>query len=173
MKCTAIALAALALVASSAQAAPALMSAEWTAQACEYWNTNPLLTTRLYEKEWIKNDLGRGYKIVHIYRTDCGIATQVEMKLVAKDNKTICVYGGAVQHPKMEHAADYTMHATTAKWAEWGAGKPSTFLPMKAMMTAALKFQGPKPEAMTVMEPFAEFLVLPGKIPYDKACPTK
>ena len=45
--------------ASAAQAAP-LMSAEWAAQACQYWNTNPALTTELAEK-WAKNDGGRGY----------------------------------------------------------------------------------------------------------------
>jgi putative sterol carrier protein len=169
MKYTSIALAALAAFATTANAAPAMMSAEWTAQACDAWNKDSTLTNGLADK-WIKNDSGRGYKIIHLYRTDCGEATQTEMKIVAKDGKAMCVYGGAVQNAKMEYASDYTMHATTERWGEMGAGE---YGPMKAMMFGKLKFAGPKVEAMTVMGPFESFLKLPGKIPGDKACPTK
>ncbi|MCA1979109.1 MAG: SCP2 sterol-binding domain-containing protein [Thiobacillus sp.] len=169
MKYATIAAALLAAFAGAAHAAPALMSAEWTAQACDAWNKDATLTNGLAEK-WIKNDAGRGYKIVHLYRTDCGEATQTEMKIVPKDGKAMCVYGGAVQNPKMDYAVDYTMHATTEKWNEMGAGE---YGPMKAMMFGRLKFQGPKMEAMSVMGPFEAFLRLPGKIPGDKACPTK
>jgi putative sterol carrier protein len=169
MKYTTIALAALALLSTAAQAAPPMMSVEWTAQACDAWNKDPLLTNGLGEK-WIKNDKERGYKIIHLYRTDCGEATQTEMKIIPKDGKAICAYGGAVQNPKMEYSADYTMHATTERWTEMGAGE---YGPMKAMMFGRLKFAGPKTEAMTVMGPFEAFLKLPGKIPGDKACPAK
>jgi putative sterol carrier protein len=169
MKYASIALAALAVFSSAAHAAPALMSAEWTTQACEAWNQDPTLTTGLGDK-WIKNDAGRGYKIIHMYRTDCGEATQTEMKIVPKDGKAICAYGGAVQTTKMEYTVDYTMHATTEKWEEMGAGE---YGPMKAMMFGRLKFIGPKVEAMTVMGPFETFLKLPGKVAYDKACPAK
>jgi putative sterol carrier protein len=169
MKFSSIALAALALSATAAHAAPPLMSAEWTAQACEYWNNDPTLTEGL-TKGWIQNDGGRGYKIIHLYRTDCGEATQTEMKIVLKDGKAICAYGGAVQATKMEYAQDYQMHATTERWTEMGNGD---YGPMKAMMFGKLKFVGPKVEAMKVMGPFETFLKLPGKIPFDKACPAK
>ena len=169
MKYASIALATLAVFSTAAHAAPPLMSAEWTAQACEAWNQDPTLTNGLGDK-WIKNDAGRGYKIIHMYRTDCGEATQTEMKIVPKDGKAICEYGGAVKATKMEYASDYTMHATTEKWGEMGAGE---YGPMKAMMFGRLKFIGPKVEAMTVMGPFETFLKLPGKVAYDKACPAK
>ncbi len=169
MKYTSIALAALAAFATTAHAAPAMMSAEWTAQACDAWNKDATLTDGLGDK-WIKNDSGRGYKIIHMYRTDCGEATQTELKIEPKDGKAICVYGGAVRNPKMEYASDYTMHATSERWGEMGAGE---YGPMKAMMFGRLKFAGPKVEAMTVMGPFETFLRLPGKIPGDKACPSK
>jgi len=169
MKYTTIALAALAVLASTAHAAPAMMSAEWTAQACDAWNKDATLTTGLADS-WIKNDKDRGYKILHLYRTECGAETQTELKIMAKDGKAMCVYGGAVQNAKMDHDVDYTMHATTERWNEMGAGE---YGPMRAMMFGRLKFTGPKMEAMGVMGPFEAFLRLPGKIPGDKACPTK
>ncbi len=169
MKYASIAAVLLTAFAGAAQAAPAMMSAEWTAQACDAWNKDAQLTSGLADK-WIKNDAGRGYKIIHLYRTDCGEATQTELKIVSKDGKSMCVYGGAVQNAKMDYAVDYTMHATTEKWDEMGAGE---YGPMKAMMFGRLKFTGPKMEAMSVMGPFEAFLKLPGKIPGDKACPAK
>ncbi len=169
MKYTSIALAALAVFATSAHAATAMWSVDYTAEACKAWNDDATLTTGLADK-WIKNDAGRGYKIIHIYRTECGEATQTEIKIIPKDGKAICAYGGAVQNPKMNYDVDYTMHATTEKWTEMGAGE---YGPVKAMMFGRLKFKGPKPEAMTVMGPFETFLKLPGKIAGDKACPAK
>jgi len=171
MKYSSIALAALAVFASAAHAAPPLMSAEWTAQACDVWNNDPTLTEGL-AKGWIQNDGGRGYKIIHLFRTDCGEATQTEMKIVLKDGKAICEYGGALRttNAEMKYASDYQMHATTERWTEMGAGE---YGPMKAMMFGKLKFVGPKVEAMKVMGPFETFLKLPGKIPFDKACPAK
>lgn len=106
MKYTTIALAALAVFATAAHAAPAMMSVEWTAQACDAWNKDATLTGGLGEK-WIKNDKGRGYKIIHLYRTDCGEATQTELKIAAKDGKAMCVYGGAVQNHQMDYAIKF------------------------------------------------------------------
>ncbi len=169
MKYASIAAILITAFAGAAHAAPAMMSAEWTAQACDAWNKDADLTTGLADK-WIKNDKDRGYKIIHLYRTDCGEATQTELKIVAKDGKAMCVYGGAVQNTRLDHAVDYTMHATTEKWNEMGAGE---YGPMKAMMFGRLKFTGPKMEAMSVMGPFEAFLKLPGKIAGDKACPAK
>jgi putative sterol carrier protein len=159
----------LAAFTAGAQAAAPMMSADWTAQACDAWNKDATLTDGLADK-WIKNDKGRGYKIVHLYRTDCGEATMTEMKIVAKDGKAMCVYGGAVQTTKLDLDADYVMHAETKRWNEMGAGE---YGPMKAMMFGRLKFSGPKMEAMSVMGPFEAFLRLPGKIPGDAACPAK
>ncbi len=169
MKYKSIALAVLAAFTTAAHAAPPMMSAEWTAQACDAWNKDSTLTDGLADK-WIKNNANRGYKIIHLYRTDCGEATQTEMKIEAKDGKAMCVYGGAIQNAQMDYAVDYTMHATTERWNEMGAGE---YGPMKAMMFGRLKFAGPKVEAMTVMGPFETFLRLPGKIAGDKACPAK
>lgn len=170
MKYTTITLAALAAFATPAAfAAPAMMSAEWTAQACDAWNKDATLTDGLAES-WIKNDKGRGYKIIHLYRTDCGESTKTELRIAPKDGKAMCVYGGAVQNTNLDASADYVMHATTERWNEMGAGE---YGPMRAMMFGRLKFVGPKMEAMGVMGPFEAFLRLPGKIPGDKACPAK
>jgi putative sterol carrier protein len=160
-----IALAALAV--TGAAQATSLMSADWAAQACKYWNTNSTLTDEL-GKSWINNNANRGYKIVHMYRSDCGPGYQAELKLVPKDGKAICDYGGAVQHTNLDLKADYVMYASTQRWHEMGAGE---YGPMKAMMFNRLKFDGPSVEAMGVMGPFGQFLLLPGKIPGDDSCP--
>ena len=162
-----LAAAVLAATGLSAHAAP-MMSAEYTAALCDAWNKTPTLTDGLAEK-WIKNDKGRGYKIVQLYRTDFGEATKTEMKIVAKDGKAVCAYGGAVQSTP-DLAVDYLMHADTDKWVEMGKGE---YGPMKAMMFGRLKFQGPKVEAMSVMGPFEAFLLLPGKVAGEKSCPAK
>jgi putative sterol carrier protein len=166
-KISLIAAGALALVAGAAHAAVPMMSAEWTAQACNAWNKDAQLTGGLADK-WIHNDKGRGFKIVHLFRTDCGAHTMTELKIIAKDGKAMCVYGGAVQMPNPDLEVDYEMNADTKKWREMGAGE---YGPMKAMMLGRLKFKGPKVEAMSVMGPFEAFLLLPGKIPGDDACP--
>lgn len=168
MKYASIALAALAAFATTAHATP-MMSVEWTAQVCDAWNKDPKLADGLAGK-WIGNNKNRGYKIIHLYRTDCGEDSKTELKIMDKDGKAMCVYGGAVQNARMDHSVDYTMHATTERWNEMGAGE---YGPMKAMMFGRLKFTGPKMEAMSVMGPFEAFLRLPGKIPGDKACPAK
>ncbi|MEW6133514.1 MAG: SCP2 sterol-binding domain-containing protein [Pseudomonadota bacterium] len=156
----------LAVSAAGAHAAPALMSAEWTAQACDAWNKDAALTDGLADK-WIRNDKGRGYKIVQMYRTDCGDEYITELKIMSKDGKAMCVYGGK-KTTAIDDDVDYLMHATTERWNEMGAGE---YGPMRAMMFGRLKFTGPKMEAMSVMGPFEAFLRLPGKIPSDQACP--
>jgi putative sterol carrier protein len=158
----------LALNVGMAHAATPLMSAEWTAEACDAWNKEAKLTDGLADK-WIHNDKGRGYKIIHMYRTDCGEATMTEMKIELKDGKAMCVYGGAVQN-KPDFDVDYEMHAETKRWREMGAGEHGA---MFEMMTNRLKFKGPKMEAMSVIGPFDAFLLLPGKVPGDDACPGK
>ncbi len=162
-------LALAALTGATAVQATPLMSADWAAQACQAWNANPILTNELAEK-WIKNNGGRGYKIIHMYRTDCGEATKVEIKIVPQGGKAICAYGGKVMNTTLNDSMDYVMHADTKKWREMGAGE---YGPMRAMMFGRLKFDGPKAEAMRVMGPFEQFLLMPGKVPGEDACPAK
>ena len=169
---TALALAASAgtALADTSSAAPVLMSADWAAQACTAWNSNPQLVSGLGGK-WIANNGKRGYKIIHIYRKDCKDSPQVELKIVPKDGKAWCAYGGKVMTPKLDSSYDYLMWAETDDWHDMGAGK---YGPMHAMMFGDLLFEGPKWEAMSVMGPFEQFLLLVGKVPSNESvCPAK
>lgn len=164
-------LAALALLcaAGSALAGP-LMGTDWAAAACEQWNQTPALLDGLGDA-WIKNDGGKGFKVIHLYRSDCGEASRVELRIAAKDGKARCSYGGKVENATLNPSADYTMHATTNRWIEMGRGD---YGPMRAMMFGRLEFVGPKMEAMSVMGPFEAFLLLVGKVPGDAAsCPAR
>ena len=162
--------AALAL-AGAAHAAPVLLSPDWAKAACEAWNKDPVLTDKLAESGWAKNDQGRGYKVMQVYRTDCGDRASAEMRIALKDGKAMCVYGGAVEAAKLESGSDYLMSAETARWLEMGKGE---YGPMKAMMLGRLGFEGPKMEAMGNMGPFENFLLLVGKVPGESAaCPAK
>ena len=154
-------------VAGAAQATP-LMSDEWAAQACAQWNATPALVDEL-GGSWVRNDGGKGFKLIHLYRSECGEATRRELRIAARDGKAVCVYGGRVEHTKLDTGVDYVMHATTAHWGEMGRGQ---YGPMRAMMFGALRFSGPKMEAMGVMGPFEQFLLLVGKVAGDTAaCP--
>ena len=158
---------ALLALSSLAQAAPVMMTPEWAAQACEAWNQNAILTTGLGDK-WIKNDNKRGYKIVQMYRTDCDEAVKVELKIIDKDGKAICASGGKPEN-NPDFDVDYLMHAKTERWIQMGKGE---YGPMKAMMFGRLEFKGPMMEAMSVMGPFEQFLLLAGKVPGDTStCP--
>ncbi|MCB1754245.1 MAG: SCP2 sterol-binding domain-containing protein [Gammaproteobacteria bacterium] len=142
------------------------MDAEWAAAACEAWNANDALTTELAEK-WMQNNGERGYKLVRMYRTECGEETQVQMTIAEQDGKAMCVYGGAPDDKAFNKKMDYQMHATDEHWtcigaAHFGCGA------MGAMMSGKLKFTGPKMEAMGVMKPFGEFLKLTGSLGGDK-----
>ncbi len=163
-----VATVATALSTAARGAEPLFMSGEWGAAACSAWNVDPVLTTKLVESGWIKNDAGRGYKILQVYRSDCGSAPTVELRIALKDGKAQCAYGGPVQTPTPDHHTDYVMHATTARWREMGAGQ---YGPMKAMMFGRLSFSGPYGEAMGNMGPFTSFLLLAGKVPGGESCP--
>ena len=136
------------------------MSEDWTAQACAQWNATPALVDDL-SGAWIKNDGGKGYKVIQLYRTECGAGTRTEMRVALKDSKAVCVYGGKLESTKLDSSVDYVMHATTARWGEMGRGD---YGPMRAMMFGRLEFDGPKLEAMRVMGPFENFLLLVGKV---------
>jgi putative sterol carrier protein len=152
-------------------AEPVLMSAEWAKDACGAWNKDPVLTDKLVESGWVKNDMGRGFKVMQVYRSDCGDKPTAEMRVSLKDGKAACVYGGAPETAKLDSAADYVMKANTARWVEMGKGE---YGPMAAMFFQRLGFDGPMMEAMGNMGPFANFLLLVGKVPSDiTACPAK
>lgn len=153
------------LFSAAATAATPYMSADWAVQACQGWNASSQLSGELGNK-WIKNDKGRGYKIIHMFRTDCGVASKVEMKIESKDGKALCTSAGPVANAKLDYDVDYQMHATTKDWK-------SDMNPATAMMFGNLKFDGPKLEAMSVMGPFKAFMTLASKVPGDAACPAK
>ena len=165
---------ALSMLSTSLMAAE-YMDAAWAKQACDGWNKNAVLTSQLAmnsdDYSWIKNDAGRGYKIVQMYRSSCGVNTKVQLTIADKGGKAMCIYGGKPDSKKMNMGVDYLMHATDKNWAcmgrgSWGCGA------MGAMMSGKLKFSGPKMEAMKVMAPFEGFLKLAGKLPGNKAaCP--
>ena len=158
----------LAACAASAQA-PTAMSPGWTQQLCSAWNADPGLTGKLVESGWIRNDAGRGYKTMQIWRADCPGSARVEMRIALKEDKAQCVYGGGAGTQAPDRGADYQMWAETARWREMGAGD---YGPMKAMMFGRLQFDGPRMEAMGNMGPFEGFLRLVGQVPGDWAsCP--
>jgi len=148
-------------VTGSSWAQTVLMSADWAKQACDAWNANPVLTKELFESGWAKNDKGRGYKVMHVYREDCANSPQVELRISPQEGQAKCVYGGAVQNQEINTSADYLMYASSKRWQEMGAGE---YGPMKAMMFGRLSFDGPMWEAMKNMGPFEQFLLLVGKV---------
>ena len=152
-----------------AQSLPVAMSPTWAQKMCEAWNADATLTDKLVESGWVRNDAGRGFKAMQVYRADCPSAARIEMQIALRDNKAQCTYGGAARTVKLDGGADYLMWAETARWREMGAGD---YGPMKAMMFGRLNFEGPKMEAMGNMGPFENFLLLVGKVPGDwAACP--
>ena len=166
---SAIGAALLLAAAGAAQAAPLMMSAEWAQDACAAWNREATLTNGLKASGWTANDANRGYKVIHVYRTDCKGSAPVELRIATTQDKASCVYGGAIEHAKLDGGADYLMHAETARWVEMGKGE---YGPMRAMLFGRLKFEGPKMEAMANMDPFASFLLLVGNVPSDTgSCP--
>jgi len=169
MSRTLIACAACLLAGTAAADDTVLMSAAWGAQACEAWNADAVLTGDLVESGWVKNDKGRGFKVMQVYRNDCGEKPSAELRVALKDGKAWCVYGGAVETDAPDSGADYIMNASTERWQEMGANE---YGPMKAMMLGRLKFSGPYGEAMGNMGPFKNFLLLVGKVPSSAAsCP--
>lgn len=157
-------------VVSVSQAAPLMMAADWAQEMCKAWNADPTLTGKLIESGWMKNNKGRGYKVMQIYRSDCDASPHVELRVTEKDGKATCVYGGKAES-KLDADADYLMWAETPRWVEMGKGE---YGPMRAMFFQRLHFDGPMGEAMGNMGPFENFLLLVGKVPGETgACPAK
>jgi putative sterol carrier protein len=153
---------------AAAQSQQALMSAPWAKLACDAWNADPVLTDKLVESGWVRNDAKRGFKVMQIYRSDCADSPRVELRVAEQGNKARCTYGGKVETANLDSGADYVMHAETARWQEMGRGE---YGPMRAMMTGRLHFSGPMMEAMGNMGPFESFLLLVGKVRGGAACP--
>ncbi len=163
--------AALAFAFSASSHAGVFMDAAWASELCKAWNANAALTQGLGGDAWAKNDAGRGYKAIQLYRSKCGEKSKVELEIANKDGKALCSYGGAVKHAKVDYAVDYLMYADDEAWTCMGEGKFGCGA-MGAMASGKLKFQGPKMEAMGVMGPFDKFLVMTGAVPGDKGtCP--
>jgi putative sterol carrier protein len=174
---SAVALVALAYVSTAAAAnstpaapsKPVFMSGKWAEAACKAWNQNPTLTDKLKKSGWVDNNNKRGYKIMQIYRNDCPNSPRAEMRIVDKDGKALCNYGGTAQGEETSSNYDYVMHASTKNWKKMGSGDLG---PMWAMTTFRLKFSGPMGEAMSNMGPFKQFLLLTGKVPSNYgSCP--
>ena len=145
------------------------MSEPWAKAMCEAWNADSNLTGKLVESGWVKNDGGKGVKVMQIYRSECSKSPRIELQVALKDEKAMCTYGGASKTSKLSGSSDYLMWADTPRWREMGAGE---YGPMRAMMFGRLNFEGPKMEAMGNMGPFESFLLLVGKVPGDWAtCP--
>jgi putative sterol carrier protein len=157
------------MTSSFAQTPAVAMSEPWAKTMCEAWNADATLTAKLVESDWIKNDAGRGFKAMQIYRADCPNSARIEMQIALKDNKATCTYGGSAKTAALNDGSDYLMWAETPRWREMGAGDMG---PLRAMMFGHLNFAGPKMEAMGNMGPFSSFLLLVGKVPGDWAtCP--
>lgn len=168
---TFLALAMLACCAATAHAQQAAqaMSAAWAGQLCAAWNADATLTGKLVESGWVKNDAGRGFKAMQIWRNDCQDSPRIEVRIALQDGRAQCVYGGAATTTALDRGSDYQMWADTPRWREMGDG---AYGPMKAMMFGRLQFDGPRLEAMGNMGPFENFLRLVGQVPGEwGACP--
>ena len=157
------------LLSSAGFAETTFMSADWAEKTCQEWNQNKEITKGLGGK-WIKNNKERGYKIIHLHRSDCKDSPKVELTISEQNELAHCSYGGLVKHTQLVKEADYYLYASDEDWtcmgkAGWGCG------PMGAMMTGKLMFEGPKTEAMSVMDPFELFLKLTGKVQASQNCP--
>ncbi len=145
------------------------MSSQWAEKTCQIWNKNKALVKGL-GGNWIQNNKKRGYKIIHLHRSECEKSPKVEFVISEQQNQAHCSYGGKVKHPQLDKTVDYYLYASDEDWhcmgkAGWGCG------PMGAMMTGKLMFEGPKTEAMSVMDSFELFLKLTGQVKATEACP--
>jgi len=147
--------------ASSAAAAPVLMSAEWAREACKAWNEDETLTLKLHESGWDANDKKHGKKVLRVARTDCKASPLAELHIAPRDGKAQCIAGDAAPAAALDYDVDYLMAAETRRWQEMGP-----------MLFGRLSFDGPMGEAMGNMGPFESFLLLVGKVPGDaQPCP--
>jgi len=164
MKKSALLTAGLTLTSTLAFAQPPFMSPEYAKQFCDLWNKTDDLTEGL--ADWSKNVReGKEYRTIQFYRSDCGGPEKaVEVHIVNKDGKAICVYGGKAVDPN----PDFQMYATDENWKSLARGEFG-FMGMGIM--TKMTFKGSKIEAMQNMGPFKAFLLNLGKVPHTDACP--
>ncbi|RMA96160.1 SCP2 sterol-binding domain-containing protein [Hydrogenothermus marinus] len=150
--------------ASFSFAQPAFMSPEYAKEFCDLWNKTPELTEGL--AKWAKNiKEGKEYRSIQFYRSDCGGPEKaVEVHIIPKDGKAICVYGGKAVDPN----PDFQMYATDENWNSLARGEFG-FMGMGIM--SKMTFKGSKWEAMQNMGPFKAFLLNLGKVPHTNQCP--
>jgi len=167
-KLTVIAIATVGFTTSSM--ASEFMDASWAKQMCGAWNKSGTLTKGL--ATWSTNDKKRGYKLIQLYRSHCGVKSRVQLTITSQNGKSHCQSAGKPDGKKMNYSVDYLMNASDENWkcmgkASFGCGA------MGAMMSGKLKFKGPKVEAMKVMSPFGAFLKLVGSVGKNdsKTCP--
>ncbi|MBN2872623.1 MAG: SCP2 sterol-binding domain-containing protein [Halothiobacillaceae bacterium] len=156
---------------SAAQASGVFMSEEWAGQICQQWNQSEALTTGLAGDTWVANMTDKGYKVIQLYRDECGPETRVELHIKPQDGKAICTYGGPVKAKSISEDSDYVMHATDEHWQCMGEGRFGCGA-MGSMMSGELKFEGPKMEAASVIDPFNAFLELTGGVGGSMQCPS-
>lgn len=168
-----ILVASIGLLVNTVAHAGEFMDATWAKQACVAWNADSTLTSGLMDTDgysWAKNNKDRGYKLIQMYRTDCGEASKVQLNITVDGDKATCSYGGAPDGKAMDASVDYLMHASDDSWTCMGKGEFGCGA-MGAMASGKLNFKGPKMEAMKVMSPFESFLKLTGKVAGTKtAC---
>ncbi len=164
MKKLALLTAGLTFTSALSFAQPPFMSPEYAKQFCDLWNKTEDLTDGL--SGWSKNiKQGKEYRSIAFYRTDCGGRDKaIEVHIIHKDGKAVCIYGGKAVDPN----PDFLMYTTTEKWKELANGEFG-FMGMGIM--TKMTFKGSKWEAMQNMGPFKAFLLNLGKVPHTDACP--
>lgn len=151
------------VLSSSTVTADVFMDEAWAAKLCDAWNGNSALTDDLAKDDWMKNN-ARGYKLIQMYREECGESSLVQLKIEERGSQAICATGGLPDGQKLSKKVDYRLSAKDKHWQEMQAG---TYGPLKAMMFGYMTLQGPYDEAMYNMKPFTEFLRVAGAIPGD------
>lgn len=157
---------------STYAAAGSFMSEQWANAMCEEWNETDVLVSELAGDNWAANTSEKGYKVIQMYRDECGVESRVELNIADRDGKAVCTYGGAVKTADLDESSDYLMYATDEHWKCMGEGRFGCGA-MGAMMSGKLNFTGPKREAANVVEPFNAFLKLTGDVGGGEQCPTQ
>lgn len=151
------------------------MDANWAKKICNQWNKSHTLSKQLAGDAWVANNAGRGYKLIYMYRSECGASSKVQLTIQDQDGKAVCSYGGLPDGKSLNSKVDYVLHAKDKHWSCMGAGKFGCGV-AGAISTGKLKLSGPKAEAKSVINPFGSFLKLAGQIPGNKGkehCPSK
>ena len=149
------------------------MDASWAKNMCSQWNQNAGLSQQLGGETWVDNNAGRGYKLIQLYRTECGASTKIQLTIKNQQGKAICTYGGKPNNQALDSKVDYVLHAKDKHWVCIGAGKFGCGA-AGALSTGKLQLKGSMAEVKSVMQPFSTFLKLVGQVPGKKGaehCP--